>query len=221
MFFLPALFLTALAIFCILFPLARQPAVEDGDPPRAAVQRRRMTALAALVFIPLFSYGLYSKIGHPNLPDMPLELRRNAGLDDADFSTLISRLEDHLRQDEKDTRGWMLLARSYRSVGRLEDSARAYRASLKIDKNDVQALSGLGEVLSKAGDRVTSEAKTIFEKILQIDKKNPVARYFLSKAKIEGGDRQGGLRDLKALLADTPDGAPWRSVVAKDIETYE
>jgi cytochrome c-type biogenesis protein CcmH len=219
MFFLPALLLTALAIFCVLFPLSQTAAVNEAAP--RAEHRRRIAALAALFFLPLFSFGLYAKIGHPNLPDMPLAERRNASLDDADFSTLISRLEEHLKQDKNDARGWMLLARSYRSTGRYDDSARAYREILKIAKDDVQALLGLGEVLSQKDERVTPEAKNVFEKVLQKEAKHPEARYYLARAKIEEGDRQEGLRDLKALLAATPEGAPWRDIVNKEIEKYE
>jgi cytochrome c-type biogenesis protein CcmH len=220
MFLLPALILTASAIFCVLFPLSRQIAAGE-ELTRLATQRRRLAALTALLFIPLFSFGLYSRLGHPNLPDMPLEQRRATNLDDADFSTLISRLEEHLRQDKGDARGWMLLARSYRSTGRFDDSARAYREILKIEKDDIPALLGLGEVLSQMAGRVTPETKSISERVLQKESKHPEARYFLARAKIESGDKRGGLRELKALLDETPAGAPWREVISADIQKYE
>jgi len=220
MFFLPALALTALAIFCVLFPLSRQLAYE-GRPLRADSKRRRLVALTALLFIPLFSYGVYSKLGQPNLSDMPLQQRVDASLDDADFSTLISRLEQHLQQDKKDTRGWLILARSYRSAGRFDDSVRAYREILALNKDDVPALLGLADVLSQIEGRVTPEAKTLSEAVLKQSPTQPQARYFLGKAKLEAGDRQGGLRDLKALLKDTPEGTPGHDIIVQEIKSHE
>ncbi len=223
MFYVPALLLAALAIFCVLFPLAQQKAAwllaGEGALKHAASQRRlRLTALTALLFIPLFSFGLYLKLGHPQSADMPLQERRAASLDKADFTTLISRLEEHLRENKDDARGWTILARSYRSVGRFDDTVKAYRQVLKLQADSMPARLGLAEALVEGQGRVTPEAKEILQAAVRKDPKNPMARYFLARAKCEAGDKGKCVAELTALLADLPKDAPWYELVRGEID---
>jgi cytochrome c-type biogenesis protein CcmH len=224
MFFLSALFLTALAILCVLLPLASRYAGHNkiaGKDLSGERYRRRMVALAALIFIPVMSFALYEKLGSPDYSDMPFDQRREASLDKADFSVLLARTEERLQKDKNDAQGWEILAQSYRSLHRLDDSVRAYRELVRLKGNDMPALLGLGEAMVEAQGQVSIEAKNIFMKVLQKDAKHPEALYFLARAKIESGNKQAGLRDLKALLEASPKNAPWRNIVQDEINKNE
>src|SRR3546814_14152270 len=51
-----------------------------------------------------------------------------------------------------------------------------------------------------------------------LDAKDPRARYFLAVRKDIGGDHRGAIDDWFALLADTPQGAPWEADLRRTIE---
>src|SRR3546814_14962798 len=50
------------------------------------------------------------------------------------------------------------------------------------------------------------------------DLKEPRARYFLAVKKDLAGDHRGAIDDWFALLADTPQGAPWEPDLRRTIE---
>ncbi len=57
-----------------------------------------------------------------------------------------------------------------------------------------------------------------FDKAIALDAKDPRARYFLAVKKDIGGDHKGAIDDWFALLADTPQGAPWEADLRRTIE---
>src|SRR5690606_12042353 len=91
-------------------------AIETAGPPPA-------TALAVMLAIalPVAALALYFTIGQPRALDPALQRAGSGegmprGLDEA-----IAALEQRLRQHPDDINGWLLLARSYRSLERFED----------------------------------------------------------------------------------------------------
>src|SRR3546814_13735751 len=57
-----------------------------------------------------------------------------------------------------------------------------------------------------------------FEKAIAVDPREPRARYFLAVKKDLAGDHKGAIDDWFALLADTPQGAPWEPDLRRTIE---
>jgi cytochrome c-type biogenesis protein CcmH len=60
---------------------------------------------------------------------------------------------------------------------------------------------------------VDAEAEGIFNRMLREEPGAPQARYYLALAKAQRGDEAGALVDWRALLADTPEDAPWRQAL--------
>lgn len=58
----------------------------------------------------------------------------------------VSNLEEMVRQNPEDVTARLLLADAYRDVGQLNDAVEQYTQALELDKDSVQALSGLGSV---------------------------------------------------------------------------
>ena len=82
--------------------------------------------------------------------------------------------------------------------------------------------SDLGEALfAAAGGSVTAEARATFERALAADPKQPKARFFLGIADQEDGKLDAAAARWRALLADAPADAPWRSVVTAALARLE
>ena len=107
-----------------------------------------LAVLAAL----LLAIGLYAVIGSPEVatgdtqdkasPHVSVKDQANQGNSKAaSVNSLLAGLEQRLRDDPDDAKGWLLLAKSYDHLGRDSDAAAAYdkAVALGISDNDLEA----------------------------------------------------------------------------------
>lgn len=222
---MPSALLTLVAIAIVLVPLSREHGLLRSretillTDQKNRLMRRRIAALTALLFIPLFSVGFYLELGRPFDADKPLAQREQANLDQADPASLIARLERHLQTHGADAEGWLVLAQNYRLANRPQDAVRAYRQLIALNGEQIPLLLGLGEALIETQNgTVDSEAKTIFLKVLQKHPRHPEAQFYLALVKAQKGDVKAAMKDLKTLLDAAPEKAPWRRIVQKEID---
>lgn len=108
--------------------------------------------------------------------------------------------------------GW-----AYAEAGDAQASAAAYRRATKIEPENPENWSSLGEALQVASTNVVPEAETAFETALNLDPTDPRARYFLAVQKDLRGEHKAAIDQWVALLRDTPAGAPWRPDLQRTI----
>jgi cytochrome c-type biogenesis protein CcmH len=118
------------------------PAVSCASPVAG-----RRTAIALAVVIPLATVGGYARLGNPPALD-PVQTRAHA--DAQEIDTLLRRLAERLETDPDDRQGWILLARSYKTLGRFAEAAEAFgRAETALD-GDAALLADYAEALALA-----------------------------------------------------------------------
>ncbi len=133
-----------------------------------------------------------------------------------DVGTMISQLEARLKDNPADAEGWRMLGWAFFETGRYAESASAYGRATQIEPTKGEYWSSLGEARVLAGPgSVTPDARTAFQWELNLDPKDPRARYFLAVAKDMDGNHKGAIADWIALLRDTPAGAPWEADVRR------
>ena len=67
-------------------------------------------------------------------------------------------------------------------------------------------------------DPMPPAAAEAFDKAIALNPKDPRARYFMAVKKDIAGDHKGAIDEWFALLADTPQGAPWEADLRRTIE---
>ncbi len=92
-----------------------------------AARLARIAATAAIVAVPLASWGIYAALGSPDIPDDPLQARLSKDPADSTMDELVARAESHLAANPDDGRGWEVLAPIYLRMGRYDDSVGAYQ----------------------------------------------------------------------------------------------
>jgi len=112
---------------------------------------------------------------------------------------------------------WRVVGWAYAQQGDASDSANAYRKATKIEPDNAENWSSLGEALQTGSTQVVPEAEAAFRKALSLDASDPRARYFLAVEKDLKGDHKGAVEDWLALLRDTPAGAPWEADLRRTI----
>ncbi|MEQ8734138.1 MAG: c-type cytochrome biogenesis protein CcmI [Rhodospirillaceae bacterium] len=178
---------------------------------------RAVALTCIIILVPTLSAAVYWSIGAPGLAGAPIEERRAVARENpesADFSVLIEQLAETLRQNPESTDGWLLLARSYRQVNRMEESVQAFRQALSTGVNDPLVYAEFADTLIAAnGGVVTAEAVNVFEGVLRTDRNEPRARFYLGLARAQAEDPQGAIAIWRDLTAGAPDDAPWLPMV--------
>ncbi|RWC60664.1 c-type cytochrome biogenesis protein CcmI [Mesorhizobium sp.] len=180
---------------------------------RASVAARLVATMAVLA-VPLVSWGLYVKLGSPDLPSQPLSERLAKNPADSSVDELVARAEAHLAANPSDGRGWDVLAPVYLRMQRFSDAAAAYRNAIRLDGDSAVRQAGLGEAIAgAAGGIVSADAQDAFEAALKLDPANAKASFYLAMALAQEGRAKEAAAAWQALLGKLPPESPWRGAV--------
>ena len=180
-----------------------------GEP---ALRRRRAAAAFALSIVPIVGLAVYGALGSPRLA-LPQEPSVSAA-PGSDLRTALLQIQDHLRLEPGDLRGWDIVAPIYLRLGQLEEAGTAYANALRLGGDTVERLTGFGEALvSQADGTVGTDAADAFGRVLKLDPNSPQARFYLALAAEQAGNLSAARTGYAAVLRDAPEGAPWISTV--------
>ncbi|WP_158818701.1 c-type cytochrome biogenesis protein CcmI [Methylocapsa sp. S129] len=183
--------------------------------------RARAAVVIVFVAIPLVTFGLYLKLGSPNLPDQPI-LARAGAAGNGDLGAALAKIEAHLIADPNDGRGFKVIAPVYMRLGRFDDAAKAFGEALRLLGEDAPMRADYGEALTAAaGGIVTAQARAAFEQALTDRGDLPKARYYIGLAAEQDGDKPKATAIYQKLLADGPAGAPWLANVRERLAGLE
>jgi cytochrome c-type biogenesis protein CcmH len=188
----------------------------DRAAPRGFGRKAGLAGMAAVLSVPLVSWGLYAAIGSPGLPAQPLQVRLQQNPADSSIAELVARAEAHLASNPTDARGWDVLAPVYLRIGRHGDAVSAYRRAIQLDQPTPARETGLGEALAaNAGGLVTVEAQAAFERALEIDPTYARARFLLATGYAQE-DRMDDARAIwTAMRAELPADSPWQPLLVE------
>ncbi|MGX9576192.1 c-type cytochrome biogenesis protein CcmI [Mesorhizobium sp. f-mel] len=193
--------------------------LDNADPADKAAARQpsmaiRLVATAAVLAVPLVSWGLYSQLGSPDLPSQPLSERLAKNPADSSVDELVARAESHLAANPSDGRGWDVLAPVYLRMQRFSDAVTAYRNAIRLDGDSAARQAGLGEAIaSAAGGIVSADAQAAFEAALKLDPANPKASFYLAMGMAQEGRIEEATAAWQKMLAALPQDSPWRGAV--------
>lgn len=167
----------------------------------------RVLAVVVVLVVGLGALALYSSLGVPGYPDLPLaerlaaadEMRANrpsqlegeaaaAALPKPDvgatedYITMVDQLRAIVMTRPDDQQGWELLARHEASLANYAAAARAqsHLIELRGPAASVEDLANLADMMVAAtAGEVSPEAETVLREILRRDPENLAARYYL------------------------------------------
>lgn len=190
-----------------------------GAEARPSATRRasvatRLVATIAVLAVPLVSWGLYIKLGSPDLPSQPLAERLAKNPADSSVDELVARAEAHLAANPSDGRGWDVLAPVYLRLQRYSDAVSAYRNAIRLAGDSAARQAGLGEAIANAaGGIVSADAQKAFEAALKQDPANPKASFYLAMGLAQEGRTGEATAAWQKMLVALPPDSPWRGAV--------
>ena len=154
---------------------------ETPAPVRRGVSR---TALALLVAIPLAAFAGYLLLGNPDALD---PLRRQARVSPQQIEEMLVKLETRLKTSPDDATGWVMLARSYKALGRYPESVEAYRHAGALVDSDPALLADYAESLAQVAGSLEGKPLELIARALKLDPDEPQSLFLAGAA---ANDRQ-------------------------------
>lgn len=186
-------------------------AIEDGQPagPATVGERRpRWLALGAGVAVIALSVGLYLALGSPAALT-PAADQGNAPSDHAvspqQIQAMVAKLAERLQDNPNDGEGWLMLARSYTTLGRFAEAAAAFGRATSLLPADAQLLADYADTLAMAqGRSLVGEPEKIIQRALAADPKHLKALALAGSAAFERRDYAAAIEQWRKILALVP-----------------
>lgn len=202
--------MVAAALVWILLPLLRTKSADEV----ASRKERRISAIAIALLVPALAAALYVTLSKWNWGESQAAVAREQQVDE-----LLDKLKAKLAENPNDVNGWLLLGRSYGSMGRYALAVDAFQNAYDKSRGEnVEAMIGLGEALAMTDEAsLTGRAGRLFEAALEKAPNHPKALWYGSIAALQAGDLRRGRDRLQLLLAQNPP-AQLRSVLERQVQ---
>ncbi len=177
-----------------------------------------IAAALALALVPGIALGLYSRVGHPDLPDMPLQARLDASPAKMDIAVAVGKIEAHIKAHPDDGRAYEVVAPVYLRLGRYDDAVHAREAAIRLLGETPKRLVELAEAMIYVSEGVISpEAEVQIDHALKLEPGNMEARYFLGLAAAQHDERDKAREIWMAMLAELPGKSALKAAVAEKL----
>lgn len=172
----------------------------DGASADATAGARRSprSALVLLFALPIFAAAGYAWLGQPQALD---PVHTQARLDPQEIEAMLGKLKARLEAQPDDLKGWVMLARSYKTLGRYAEAAEAYGRGGSLVDNDVSLLLDYADVLVQLNDgRFAGRPEQLIARALKLEPDEPQALFLAGAAAGEREDYAAVVRHWERLL---------------------
>lgn len=163
-------------------------------------QQRRFSGsiVGTVAFVVLLSVGLYAFQGAPDVP--------SGASAEPDVEEMVASLAARLETDPDDLNGWIMLGRSYMTLGNFPEAVLAYERVVKIEQSqNAVSLVNLGEaLLARDNSRIEGRTAALFESALALEPNNPEALFYGGIAAMNRGNTEQAAERWEILLGLNP-----------------
>lgn len=187
--------------------------LEEVEPADAALAAQathgpsRKMAIAILVLLPVFGLLGYGILGNPTALD-PAQTAAPQAMTPEKINAMVASLAEKLKADPDNIPGWLMLARSYKSMGRYAEAVDAYSHAEKSIGEDPDQLASYAETIAMAnGKGITGKAVELIEQALKINPNHGHSLFLAGAAAMEAGQNKKGIAYWEALLPQVEPGS--------------
>ena len=175
---------------------------EEDD--RAVMGSSKKTVVGLCIFIVLLSSGLYFSLG-----DATRVAQKNAEqpMTREGVEKMVAEFATKREKDPSNLKGWAMLARSYRILGRNQEAAVAYERAGSFIDSDPQLLADYADVLAtNANGSFTGKPTQLINKALKLDPNNLMALWLSGTASYTSGNYKAAVQAWEKLAQQLPPG---------------
>lgn len=180
---------------------------EVAPPPRArgtVLLTAQRTAAAVALLVPLGAAGMYWWLGTPSAID-PVATQAASN---EKVIQMVDSLAARLKANPDNPKGWSMLARSYKVMGRLEEAQQAFEKSGDFIYTDADLLVEYADLLATRVDSVEGRPLELIHKALLLDPRHPTGLMMSGIAAYRRSDFSTAVAQWEKLLAVLEPGSP-------------
>jgi cytochrome c-type biogenesis protein CcmH len=145
-------------------------AADASAAPAAGWQTPRRLIAGTAIIVPLAAALLYAWLGNP---DATQEAVKPPTVTAAQIDDMVARLATRLEQNPDDPKGWAMLARSYKALGRFELAEQAFNHVGALLDQDANLLADYAEVMARQAEgNFEGKPQAALNKALKLDPDN-------------------------------------------------
>lgn len=186
--------------------------LEEVEPESAAETTShgpsRKIAVALLLLMPILAVTGYALLGNPRALD-PTQTAAPPKMTQEQINGMVAKLAEKMAANPDDLKGWLMLARSYKTMGRFDEAANAYSKAEKLVNEDPDLLASYAETIAMAsnGKGLKGKPLQLVERALKLDPKHPHSLFLAGAAAMEAGENKKGIAYWEALLPQVEPGS--------------
>lgn len=191
----------------------------DNSPARAGDGKPagRLAALVLLVMVPVLGALGYWTLGTPQALD-PLATTKAADITPEQVEKMVANLAARLEANPDDTQGWVMLAKSYKALGRAQDAVNTYaRIEAKIGDNPALLVDYADALAMLAGGNLAGKPLALVNQALQLDPSNLFALWLAGTAAFDKKDFAKAIAYWERALAILPPESEDRQLLSESI----
>ncbi len=202
-------------------------ALEDGAGAGAAkpysTARKLTLAVILGIALPALTVGLYFMLGSPDTmkPQQAADAGGTAGahsLSPQQIQSMAAKLAERLQNNPDDGEGWLMLGRSYTTLGRYPEAAAAFGRATSLLPPNANLLADYADVMAMAqGRRLSGEPEKIIARALAIDPRHLKSLALMGSAAFERGDFALAIQHWQNILTLVPPDSPVAQSIGNSI----
>lgn len=181
--------------------------LEDAQGEEAAVKLNppRKTMVGIALAVPLVAGAFYLLIGNP--------AGMTAGgahqmADGQELERMVAALAQKLEKEPNNPKGWAMLARAYKMMGRIAEAEKAFERTGSFIDDDAQMLANYADVAaSNNGGSMAGKPAMLIQKALKADPDHPMALWLSGTADLQAKNYRQALQTWERLAAMLPPGS--------------
>lgn len=191
--------------------------LEDGreDDPAAVLRAPKKTMLALGLLLPLAAVAIYALLGNPGGVNPPVPQHR---FTPQEIERMVAGLAAKLEKEPDNLKGWAMLARSYKAMGRLAEAEKAFGRAGKFVEEDAQLLADYADVAAaNAGGNFEGRPSELIAKALKLDPDNLQALWLSGSAAFARRQYAQAIADWTRLKNQLPPESDDARMLAENI----
>ena len=174
----------------------------------------RLTAVLIALLLPLGSAGMYWWLGSPSAID-PVATQKASN---DQVATMVDALAARLKESPDNPKGWAMLARSYKVMGRFADAEQAFLKAGELVNTDPDLLVDYADLLAvRSNNNIEGKPLELVNKALSLNPQHPMGLMMSGVAAYRRNDFKLAVSQWEKLLLVLDPGSPDALQVEADI----
>ena len=176
---------------------------EEDD--KAVMGSSKKVVIGLCLFITILSSGLYFSLG-----DVLRVSQKNEQppMTQVGVEKMVAEFALKMEADPTNLKGWAMLGRSYRMLGRNEDAAKSFSRAGQLINEDPELLAEYADTLvALANGNFAGKPLQLINQALKLDPNNLLALWLSGTASFNNGDYKSAVQTWEKLAQQLPPGS--------------